>query len=280
MRLERPPEQPLRRAQARVVVELEIAQRQQVPARILILVGIRPLGTSKPKLELVDVTRVRAQRLAGRRIAVELEPVTERAEQLELELAQSASDALRTAELREAATIAGKGVGIRIAARREPQQKLVDVEAREHPLSFERMAWAVGFDVREPAEVAAADPRELQRRERLQQRALALPGSTRAARDEAQAPVRGRHALEQLARIAVRSLVQHERRLEQHLFALRHYTSKPSLCSSRSLSAQCSRTLTHSSRCTRSPSSCRSSCRANVPACLRTLPALPMTIFF
>src|SRR5688572_3652947 len=119
---QRSPEQPLRRAQARVVIELEVAQRQQIPARVVVLVRILGLGTSKPKLELVDVTRVGAQRLAGRRVAVELEPVAERAEQLELEFTQRASDALRSGQLREAATIAGKDVGIRIAAGGEPQQ--------------------------------------------------------------------------------------------------------------------------------------------------------------
>src|SRR6185503_8013118 len=251
MRLQRAPEQPLRRAQARLVVERAIAQRQQVSAGIVVLV--RGLGSAEPLLELIHVIQVGAQRLSARRASV---------------------------ELREAATITGKNAGIRVAARGQPQQQLVGVEPREQPLPLERVAQALGLDVREPAEIAASNPRQLERRERLQQRALAPARSARAARDEAHPPVRGRHAFEQLARVAVGSLMQNERALEQHLFALCHYTSNPSRCSSRSLSAQCSRTLTQSSRCTRSPSSSRNSWRASVPACLRTLPALPMTIDF
>src|SRR5688572_6030867 len=147
-------------------------------------------------------------------------------------------------------------------------------------MSFERIARPVGLDVGEAPEIAAPNPGQLERHERLQQRTLTSGRSARAASDETESTVSGGNALEQLARVTIGPLVQHEAALEQGLFALGHYTSKPSRCSSRSLSAQCSRTLTQSSRCTRSPSSSRSSCRARVPACFKTLPALPMTIFF
>src|SRR5262245_43847430 len=140
MCLQHSPEQPLRRAQARVVIELEIAQRQQVLTRIVVLVLVFGLDTAKTLLELVHVTRVGAQRLAGCRVSVELEPVTESAEQRELEYPQRAGDALCSGELREAATIAGKDVGVRIATGGEAQQQLVDVKAGEQALAFERVA--------------------------------------------------------------------------------------------------------------------------------------------
>src|SRR5688572_10802190 len=93
MGLERSPEQPLRSAQACVIFEVEVPQRQQVAARVEVFARVSKLRTAKPLLELVDVARVCAQRLAGRRLAVELEPVAERAEQLELEFAQHAGGA-------------------------------------------------------------------------------------------------------------------------------------------------------------------------------------------
>ena len=76
-------------------------------------------------LELEHVAQVRAQRLAGRRVHVELEAVAERVQQMQLENPQGSRDVRASGQLREAATIAGKNLRIRVAARREPQQQLV-----------------------------------------------------------------------------------------------------------------------------------------------------------
>jgi hypothetical protein len=78
MQSQRSPEQALRRTQASVVLEFEISQRQQVSPWVAILIRVAGLGAAKPLLELVDVAQVRTQRLTGRRIALELEPVAER----------------------------------------------------------------------------------------------------------------------------------------------------------------------------------------------------------
>ena len=85
---------------------------------------------------------------------------------------------------------------IRIAAGGEPQQQLVGVEPREQALAFEHEAHTVGLDVREAAEIAAPDPRQFQRRERLKERALTRRRAARATRDETHAAVRSGHALE------------------------------------------------------------------------------------
>ena len=95
-------------------------------------------------------------------------------------------------------------------------------------MAFQRVARPVGLDVREATELAAPDPRQLERHERLQQRTLPSGRSARAASHETHAAAGGRDALEQLARVAIGALVQHETALEQNLFALGHYTSKPS----------------------------------------------------
>src|SRR5690606_29232627 len=107
------------------------------------------------------------------------------------------------------------------------------------------------LDARQAPQIAAPDPGDPQRHKRLQQGPLPLgTEAPRAACDEADAPVADGQAFEQLARIAVGALVKNVAPLEQGVLAIGHCTSKPSLPSSRSLSDQCSRTLTHSSRCT------------------------------
>ena len=102
----------------------------------------------------------------------------------------------------------------------QPQQQLVQIEAREQALPFKTEALPIRFDVRQPPELAAPDPRQPERHEGLQQRALPRSRAARAASDETHAAVSSRHALEQLARVAVGSLMQHEAVLEQYLFAL------------------------------------------------------------
>src|SRR5690606_39220831 len=154
------------------------------------------------------------------------------------------------------------------------------VVAREQRPRLELVARALGLGLHggQPAEVAAPQPRQPERRERLEQRALAARGAPRAARDEPDAAVADGQAFEELARVAVRPLVQHEAGLEPDGLALAHDTSKPKRFSSRSLSAQCSRTLTQSSRCTRAPSKSFSSARAAVPTAFNSEPPLPITI--
>src|SRR5690606_2113142 len=133
-----------------------------------------------------------------------------------------------------AVTITGLRRRVRIAAREEAQQQLVDVIGREQPLGIERRRMPVRLDVRERAEIASARPRKPERRERLQQRAPPL--RTRAARDETDAPVPFRQRLDQLTRVPVRALMEHEAALEMDRLALAHdQTSKPSRFSSRSL---------------------------------------------
>src|SRR5690606_20711217 len=179
--------------------------------------------------------------------------VAERPQQAPFEEPHRARDAFAGGEPRKAATIAIKDFRIGVAAGGEPQEHLVRVVAREQRPRLELVARALGLGLHggQPAEVAAPQPRQPERRERLEQRALAARGAPRAARDEPDAAVADGQAFEELARVAVRPLVQHEAGLEPDGLALAHDTSKPKRFSSRSLSAQCSRTLTQSSRCTR-----------------------------
>ena len=201
-----PAEQPLGRAQATLVFQRLLAQRDQIASGVHVGVRIVDLGGARPVLELEHVTQVRTQRLPGCRVRIELEAVAQRVQQVQLENPQRSRNVRAASQLREAATIAGKNLRIGVATRREPQQQFVRVVAREQPLAGERIARGRGLHVREPAEVAALQPRNAQRHERLQQRALASLATRRApraARDEPHAAVRGRHALEQLARVPI-----------------------------------------------------------------------------
>src|SRR5690606_22940863 len=152
-------------------------------------------------------------------VGVEAEPVTERFEQVQLIDSHGLREPCGRCELREAATIAGKHRWTRIAAHREPQQQLVRIIAREQALLTQGVPRAGRLDVREPAELAAAQPRQPQRHERLQPSALPAAGTARAARDDADAAMLGRDAFEQLARVAIWTLVQHEAVLEHYLLA-------------------------------------------------------------
>src|ERR1044071_4708424 len=102
-----------------------LAQRDQLAPHVELVVGRGVADRSRARFELEDVRRVAAQREAGVRLGVELEAVPERAQQVELEKTQRPRDARALGQLREAATIAGKDLGIRIAARGETQQQFV-----------------------------------------------------------------------------------------------------------------------------------------------------------
>ena len=57
------------------------------------------------------------------------------------------------------------------------------------------------------SELAATDPRDYERDERLQQRAPVAFRDARTLRDEADSPVPGREAVDELARIAIGTMV-------------------------------------------------------------------------
>src|SRR5690606_17246252 len=113
----------------------------------------------------------------------------ERTEETELEHPERPRERRIGCELREAATIAGKNLRVRIAARGEPEQKLAHVVRREQPLPAQLVDVARGLHVREPAELTAPDPRQLERHERLQQRTARMRGASRSARNETHAAV-------------------------------------------------------------------------------------------
>jgi len=116
------------------------------------------LAAAQPLFELVHVVRVLMQRFTRGRVAAKLEPITESTEQLELEEPQRASEVRGSGQLREAATITGKNLGVRVAPRREAQQQLVAVKPREQALTGEHIARCFGLDLRQPAELAAPHP--------------------------------------------------------------------------------------------------------------------------
>src|SRR5690606_41302755 len=81
-----------------------------------------------------------------------------------------------------------------------------------------------GLGVGQRAGRAGARRRGPERHDRRQQRAAAAAVPAAPARDEPDTAVVGRHALDELARVAIRTLVKHEASLEQDVFPVGHET--------------------------------------------------------
>ena len=145
------------------------------------------LGAARPALELVDDSVVRSA--AARR-----SPTRRRARGRSRARGAARARTRAAYEPRSARRRAARGSDYSRKKLRafgspravQPQQQLVHVEAREQALPFKAEALPVRFDVRQPAELAAPDPRQPERHERLQQRAprASTPrGASRARRD-------------------------------------------------------------------------------------------------
>src|SRR5512143_237861 len=149
MRAQYTAEQPLRGTQTPVVFEPALAQRDQIAPDEDVCIGFRVRGATHALLELEHIPRSGLERLAARCVAVELDAVTERVQEAKLENAQRPRHDFGFGQLREAATIAGKNLGVGIATDREPEQQLVRVIGAEQALRREVVASARGLHLRQ-----------------------------------------------------------------------------------------------------------------------------------
>ena len=98
------------------------------------------------------------------------------------------------------------------------------------------------------SQLGSPGPGQLQRPEWLQYGTPAGRAPPRTLGNETDDAVVLREAFQELAGIQIGALMQYETALKLDSLPFAHYVSNPRFRSSRSLSAQCSRTLTQSSR--------------------------------
>src|SRR5712691_330442 len=170
----------------------------------------RALDLDRSAFGIVSVGLRRIDRAAICAVALEGHRVTELLEQRFLEGAERRRRAGLGREPREGLLVAQEQGVMRIFARQETQQQLVQIKAAQQGLAAQQRLPAGPFGTGERAHLALAEPGESQGLESEQHAAQRRPGAARSSRDHGDPAEAAGEYLDEQARFTIRIAVKDE----------------------------------------------------------------------
>src|SRR6185503_9244786 len=232
--------------------------------------------SQRAAIGLINVAALGLDRRAARGLALEERSIPELGEQALLEAAQDRALLRSGGKAAQRFAVEVEQELVRIVARQQAQEELVQVEAAHQAASSQRLDRARPFGGDEVAELARAAPAQAQRVEGKEHAAHRRARPARAARDHRDAAVGAREGLHDEAGFHVRVRVQHV----AGLVVYASFHPYPNWRRMRASSVQALRTFTQVPRYTLPPKGFSMSLRAAVAMRFRRPPPAPRTIGF